>query len=172
MSTLAAAADPRLERDAADFRRALSDLIRIYQFRDRDQICCYDISVTQCYALESVVERGPLTLNQLAAELYLDKSTTSRVVDALEKKGYASREPHPENRRSILVAPTAEGSDLYRRIETDLLAQETELLGDFAPEVRQAMIQLVARLSRAASARIDTRGGSCCAVGGRGDGAC
>jgi SAM-dependent methyltransferase len=26
---------------------ALSDLVRVYQFRDRDRICCHDISVTQ-----------------------------------------------------------------------------------------------------------------------------
>jgi DNA-binding MarR family transcriptional regulator len=30
-----------------------------------------------------VAARGPLNLNRLAAELYLDKSTASRVVDAL-----------------------------------------------------------------------------------------
>ena len=33
----------------------MADLVRVYQFRDRDHICCHDVSVTQCYALEMLV---------------------------------------------------------------------------------------------------------------------
>jgi MarR family 2-MHQ and catechol resistance regulon transcriptional repressor len=46
----------------------------------------------QCHALEALVAKGPVTLNQLAAELYLDKSTASRVVATLERKGYVTKE--------------------------------------------------------------------------------
>jgi len=72
-----AAPDPSLSRDADEVQRALSDLVRIVQFRDRDRICCHDVSVTQCTALEEMIRRGPLTLNELAEALYLDKSTAS-----------------------------------------------------------------------------------------------
>ena len=40
--------------------QAVVDLVRVYQFRDRDRICCHDISVTQCHALEALVEHGPM----------------------------------------------------------------------------------------------------------------
>ena len=36
-----------LHRDAEALQEAVADLVRIYQFRDRDRICCHDISVTQ-----------------------------------------------------------------------------------------------------------------------------
>src|SRR5690349_1326412 len=114
-------ADPALERDAHLFYDALSDLLRVYQFRDRDRICCYDVSVSQCYALEALVRRGPMTLNDLAAYLYLDKSTASRVVAALERKGYVARAPHPEDGRALLLAPTTEGRGLHARIESDIV---------------------------------------------------
>ena len=94
MDAVLAPEDLALERDVHLFYDALSDLIRVYQFRDRDRICCYDVSVSQCYGLEALVRRGPMTLNDLAAHLYLDKSTASRVVDALERKGYVARSPH------------------------------------------------------------------------------
>src|SRR4026208_275729 len=67
---------------ARSSHEALAALVRVYQFRDRDRICCHDVSVTQCYALEALIRRGELTLNELARELYLDKSTASRVGDA------------------------------------------------------------------------------------------
>jgi MarR family transcriptional regulator, 2-MHQ and catechol-resistance regulon repressor len=157
-------ADPTLREDAAVLRRSLSELIRVYGFRDRDRICCHDVSVTQSHALNALVQRGPLTLNELAAELYLDKSTTSRVVDGLERKGYAARLDNPSSGRSILVDATEEGIALRDRIEHELLAEEMLLLADFDPETRRAAARLVERLARAASTRIDTSGGTCCSI--------
>jgi MarR family 2-MHQ and catechol resistance regulon transcriptional repressor len=156
--------DPSLKRDAEELYDALEDLLRVYQFRDRDRICCFDVSVSQCYALEGLVRRGGMTLNDLAAYLYLDKSTASRVVDALERKGYVDRTPHPKDRRSLLLEATAAGRTLEGRIRESILAEERELMADFAPEVRQAMTQLIRRLARAAAAQVETGSGSCCRI--------
>lgn len=153
-----------LESDALALHRALTELIRVYQFRDRDRICCHDVSVSQCYALEAIVLRGPLSVNELAAELYLDKSTTSRVVDALEKKGYAVRRAHAEDRRVLQLEATPEGRRLHARIEEEILAGERDLLAGFPHEVRRSMAELIGRLARAAADRVDTRGGSCCTI--------
>lgn len=157
-------ADPSLERDAEALYEAVSELVRAYQSLDRDRICCHDISVSQCYALEALAGRGGLTLNELAAHLYLDKSTASRVIDALERKEYVQRTAHPRDGRAVLLVATEAGKALYRTIRVDLLAEEKTLLAGFDPEIRQAMTQLVARLARAVAARVET-GGSCCRVG-------
>jgi DNA-binding MarR family transcriptional regulator len=157
-------ADERLDADTVELNRALTELVRVYQFRDRDRICCYDVSVSQCYALEATVLEGPLGVNDLAARLYLDKSTTSRVVDALEKKGYVERRESAEDRRAVRLVATAEGRELHARIQGDILAQERELLAEFSPEVRQSMARLIGQLARAAAARVDTTGGACCAI--------
>jgi DNA-binding MarR family transcriptional regulator len=154
--------DPALARDAEELYDALEDLLRVYQFRDRDRICCFDVSVSQCYALEGLIRKGSMTLNELAAYLYLDKSTASRVVDALERKDYAARTPHPKDRRAVLLEATASGRELEGKIRESILAEERELIADFAPEVRQAMTQLLRRFARAAAAQVETAGGSCC----------
>ncbi len=159
---LPAGGDPQLARDAAALQRALSDLIRVYQFRDRDRICCYDISVSQCYALEALVERGPLTLNDLAAHLYLDKSTASRVVDGLERKGLARRGAHPQDGRAVLLSATPAGTRLCKRIQDELVADQMRLLEEFEPDVRLALTRLIVRLADAAAARVQTGGGACC----------
>lgn len=156
--------DPTLARDTEELYDALEDLLRVYQFRDRDRICCFDISVSQCYALEGVVRRDGMTLNDLAAYLYLDKSTASRVVDALERKGYVARSPHPKDGRALLLEATPSGRELEGRIRESILAEERQLLGDFAPEVRQAMTLLIRRLASAASSAVEVSGGSCCRI--------
>lgn len=151
--------DPVLERDTEELYQALSDLVRVYESRDRDRICCFDVSVSQCYALEALVRRGGMTLNELAAQLYLDKSTASRVVDALERKGYVARMTHPQDRRAVLLEATKAGRALEEKIRDSILAQERTLLAGFAPEVRQAMTQLLRQLARAAAS--GGKGGCC-----------
>ena len=145
-------ADLLLAADARELHAVLSELMRVVQFRDRDRICCHDVSVTQCYALQAVLRRGPLTLNELAAELYLDKSTASRVVKALTEKGYVERRPHPDDGRAVQLAVTEAGRRLYGAIERDLQAEVETLVADFDPEVRRALASLLARLSRSAVA--------------------
>ncbi|MEJ2722443.1 MAG: MarR family winged helix-turn-helix transcriptional regulator, partial [bacterium] len=102
------------------------------------------------------------TLNDLAGELYLDKSTASRVVTSLVKKGYAKRVREPEDGRVIHVRPTARGVDLFETIEGHLIEQEKQLISSFDPEVRQATARLIARLARAARERFSPRDGTCC----------
>lgn len=163
-ATTARSGDPGLDRDTAELYDALSELVRVYQFRDRDRICCYDVSVTQCYALEALARRGGTTLNDLAGQLYLDKSTASRVVDALERKGYVTRLTHPEDRRAVLLEATAAGRELEGKIRDSILAEERELLAGFAPDVRQAMTQLLRRLARATANRGGGEIAGCCRV--------
>ena len=153
-----------MSREAVDLHRALTDLIRVYQFRDRDRVCCFDISVTQSHALDRLRSVGPLTLNELAAALYLEKSTTSRIVDGLERKGYVERQAHPDDGRRILLDLTAPGARLIERVEEDLVREETSLLAHFSPEERRTITRGVQLLAGAAAARVDTAGGSCCRI--------
>ncbi len=156
--------DPRLDADAAALHRVLFDLKRVYQFRDRDRICCHDISVTQYWALEALVHGGPVTLNELAALLYLDKSTASRVVDALERKGYVKRSRHPGDGRAVALSVAEPGRRLFKRIEAEILVQERRLLSEFDHEVRQSMVKLVGRLAEVAAAGLQAGGGKCCSL--------
>ena len=142
-----------LEKDAWELHKALSELVRVYQFRDRQRICYYDVSVTQCYAISALVRRGSVTLNKLAAELYLDKSTASRMVASLERKGYIHRSVAPDDARALSLRVTKKGLALHSRIEKDLAQEMKRLVADIDPDIRQATARLVARLAKAATAR-------------------
>jgi MarR family 2-MHQ and catechol resistance regulon transcriptional repressor len=154
-----------LEDDAAALQAAVSELVRVYQFRDRDRICCHDISVTQCHALEALVQHGPMRLSALAERLFLDKSTTSRVVATLVKKGYVEQHADAADARATALHPTTSGRRLYKRITDELVQQQKQLLQDFDPEVREGVISVIRRLARAADARFRagvSAGAGCC----------
>src|SRR5690554_214280 len=146
-----------LTRDAEHLHEALNDLVRVYQFRDRGRICCHDVSVTQSHALEMLIKQGPLRLQSLAEGMYLDKSTASRVVNTLERKGYVVRVEDDDDRRAIQIQSTAAGHELYKAIRSDLIAGERAMIAPLSPELRQASIALLRRLTRAAEARYGQR---------------
>jgi DNA-binding MarR family transcriptional regulator len=152
-----------LHRDAEALQAAIADLVRVYQFRDRDRICCHDVSVTQCYALETLVEHGPMRLSALADRLFLDKSTTSRVVNTLVRKGYAEQRADATDGRAMLINATRQGQRLCTQISSDLIEQQKQLLGDLAPEIRAGVVQVIQRLAQAADARFRSGvTGGCC----------
>ena len=158
-----------LERDAVALQLAVADLVRVYQFRDRDRICCHDISVTQCYALETLVEHGAMRLGALAERLFLDKSTTSRVVAALVKKGYVEQGADAQDGRATTLKATRKGRSLCARITDDLVDQQKQLLKDLDPEIRSGVVEVLRRLAQAADARFRSgipggAGPSCCAA--------
>ena len=159
---------PDLDRDATALQQAVAELVRVYQFRDRDRICCHDISVTQCYALETVIEHGPMRLNALAERLFLDKSTTSRVVATLSRKGYIEQRADASDGRATALHATAAGRRLCRRITDDLVEQQRQLLQDLAPDVRAEVVTVIQKLARAADSRFRSgvsTGTGCCETG-------
>src|ERR671915_2410430 len=88
-----------LPAQAKQLHQALTRLVQKYQFRDRNDICCYGISVSQCHTLEALGEHGTVTMNALAEHLHLAVSTVTRVVDQLVDKGLAERHPGQKDRR-------------------------------------------------------------------------
>lgn len=154
----------QLTQDSEDLYEALNQLVRVYQFRDRDRICCYDVSVTQCYAVETLVKRGALRLQVLAEEMFLDKSTASRVIDTLERKGYVSRVEDDEDRRAVRIQATDAGRELYEKIRADLIAEERAMIKNLSAEARQGALSLLRQITRATEIRCGLASECCPAV--------
>jgi DNA-binding MarR family transcriptional regulator len=65
---------------------------------------------------------GPTPMKDLGKRMECDPSFVTSVTDMLEKRGLARREAHPGDRRIKNIILTADGSELKRRIETELSA--------------------------------------------------
>jgi DNA-binding MarR family transcriptional regulator len=58
----------------------------------------------------------PRTMSEIATVLHCDNSNVTGIVDGLEEKGLAQREPSPGDRRVKLIALTAEGRRVRGRL--------------------------------------------------------
>jgi DNA-binding MarR family transcriptional regulator len=153
-------------RQAQRLHRAVTELVRRYQFRDRTEICCFGISVSQCHALEVLGQAGELAMGALASQMHLSVSTMTRVVDQLVARGLAQRGENVEDRRVCCVEPTPKGRELLGRISAELLEGETAILAKVPAEHRESVIHALEELSRAVDewrGATPHQGGTCCA---------
>jgi DNA-binding MarR family transcriptional regulator len=154
----------RTTEQARRLHRAVTDLVRRYQFRDRNEICCFGISVSQCYALEALAQAGTLTMGALASCMQLSVSTMTRVVDQLVARGLVQRGVDAEDRRVCCVEPTSKGRKLLAGISAELLESERAILDKLPAEHRKSVIHALEELSRAVDewrGGKPERGGSC-----------
>jgi len=148
-----------LGRQAEALHQALNDLIQRYQFRNRNEICCFDVSVSQCNALEALAAHGKMSVGHLAKQLFLEVSTMSRVLDQLEKKGYIRRADHPDDDRAWLVTLTKRGLALLAKMKILIIAQEEEVLKQIPSASRSHVIRALRLLIDAVD---HWRAASCC----------
>jgi DNA-binding MarR family transcriptional regulator len=143
-----------LEDLSLKVHRAMIDLVRVARFRDRDRVCCYDVSVCQSHALDRLRRLGPLTMNSFAELLYIEKSTASRLVDGLVEKGYVTRTKSAEDGRRTEIAITRSGERLAARVEGDMVRAQAAVLEDFTADERTAIAQAIEKLAKGEAARV------------------
>jgi len=138
--------DPALRSDALALYTEMTRVARLYTFRERDRVGYHGLTITETHILHALVGLGTASVVELAALLRLDKSTTSRAVDALVRKHLLRRGVSGTDARTLRIEATPEGEKRYRRIRDDLLEESVAALSAFAPAIRRPMIDLVRRL--------------------------
>jgi len=91
------------------------------------------MSAADLESLDLLIRHGPMTAGRLAELTGLTTGAVTGLVDRLERRGYARRERHPTDRRSVVVQPLTESA-----------------LRDFEPSytaMRQAIDKLFSRYS-------------------------
>jgi DNA-binding MarR family transcriptional regulator len=150
-------------QEAAEFHRAFQDLLRLQQSRDRERVGGYGVTVSGAHAVEVLTRLGPVSLNALAAELFVDKSTASRIVALLEDLGFVRRAVDARDRRVLRLELTPEGARLSRQLTDDAVWEMHALLYGFPPDVRAGMLAFLRQLTRTSATHAGATGASCLA---------
>jgi MarR family transcriptional regulator, 2-MHQ and catechol-resistance regulon repressor len=152
-----------LKRQAERMYAVFAELVRRYQFRDRDQVCFHGLSVSQCYTLELLADAGPRTMGALAAEICLKVSTATRVVDPLIWRGLATRREDPNDRRVCRVRITRAGRAVVARVRAKIIAEYQAVLKTVPAASRPAVIAALSHMLSAFKRR------QCCVTDRPGD---
>jgi DNA-binding MarR family transcriptional regulator len=138
-----------LDMAAERLHRVMKDLVKRYQFRDRNRICCFGLSVSGCYILDELAENGDLTMQALAGRMFLSVSTMTRVVGQLVRRGYVGRRRDAADGRVVWVSITPKGKDVLRQVHDALIETQREILRPLTSREREAALRVLEQLTRA-----------------------
>lgn len=120
-------------------RKISLSLSRIYTER-------FGISIAEWRVLVTLAEYGELQAKHIGELTSMDKVQVSRAVAAMQGRGLLQRRPCERDSRAALLCLSADGADLYRRIEPEALAWEQSLLAPLAPAERDTLFALIDKL--------------------------
>src|SRR6266568_746288 len=94
-----------------------------------------------------LTRRGPMMVKQIAEGMPgIDPSKLTRILDSLEKHGYATRTLNREDRRSFLVTPTERGRRLLDVFTGQLGDLAQDLLAALTPAERLILVVLFTKV--------------------------
>jgi len=130
-----------LQQQAEKLDRLTKDLLRKFQMRDRNEITCCGVSVSQCYTLDTLGEHGEMSMVQLARKMFLDKSTMTRVVDGLIERALVERRFDDKDRRVIYIALTVAGRKVLEGIRRQQMGSLRLILERIPITERQKLLE-------------------------------
>ncbi len=99
----------------------------------------YDLTAEQFHLLKNIFENTPLSQNQLCEIGQKSAANVTRILDRLEKKGFAIREKNPADRRSTLLSLTSQGKKLVDEV-SGLFESFSDRLTEGISEQDQALL--------------------------------
>jgi MarR family transcriptional regulator, 2-MHQ and catechol-resistance regulon repressor len=104
------------------------------------------LSQGQFAVLEALYHVGPLYLGDLARRILTSSGNLTLVVDNLEKRGLARRQPHGRDKRFVRAAITPAGRKLMARIFPEHARRITEIMARLGSTEQETLSNLCRRL--------------------------
>ena len=138
------------DQGSSSLRELIRILVRNLGVLEKSDASCCGVTITQCHAIVEIGRVGSISLIELADLLVVDKSTMSRTVNNLVEAGFVTREMDTENRKYVLIQLTAEGMNVYGKIESSMETYYGDIFQKLPEEKRNQVLESLALLTEAA----------------------
>ncbi|MFT6607925.1 MAG: DNA-binding MarR family transcriptional regulator [Halocynthiibacter sp.] len=106
-----------------------------------------DVNPSVRAIIESLSQRGPCTVPDLAQERGTSRQHVQTVINALLDQGHVRREDNPEHKRSLLYMLTTQGEEVFSEIQRREKAPMRELTAALEQADIAAAGEVLARLN-------------------------
>ncbi len=138
------------ESDAAAVSTLRSAVMRLSR-RLRNQRVEESLTPTEMQVMATLARCGSATPGELARKEHVQPPSMTRIIAMLEEKGLVRREPHPEDRRQVVVSSTEQAESIIEQSRAKRDAWLAELATGLTPEewaVLRAAAPVLERLAQ------------------------
>ena len=97
------------------------------------------LSDIQLAALAALARHDSMTPGELAEHEKVQPPSMTRVIAVLEERGLVRREPHPTDRRQVILTVTDDGRDVVQRVRRRREAWLAQRLQELNPDEQQIL---------------------------------
>lgn len=112
------------------------------------------LTLSDLDCLDALVKHGPATAATLAEYVNLTSGSASRMIDRLDVAGCIKRVRDPDDRRRVLIEPTAEGIDRVRAYWAGLATGTRDNLADFTEAELAVLLRFFRRARDTTTAEV------------------
>lgn len=123
--------------------REVLDVSELFEERMRRELT---VNPTDLEAMVHLLTAGPLTPSELAKRLGISTASTTTAVDRLVALGHVTREPHPTDRRGVMVVPTAGSRTRALGMLMPMIQDVDRELDDFTAEEQEVIARYLSRV--------------------------
>ncbi len=109
----------------------------------QESVFCENVSFTQFYILDTIAQKKTLPLADLHPVLSVDKSTTTRLVHPLIKRGLVNRRKSAGDCRAVELSLTPDGEATLDRVWVCFAEFLTRVRNEIPPEKRGEVFKAV-----------------------------
>jgi MarR family transcriptional regulator, organic hydroperoxide resistance regulator len=118
----------------ADIEKDLRYIAGIIKQKGREILSNYTITPPQIVALQWLFEEGDMTIGELSNKMYLAFSTTTDLVDRMEKNELVKRVKDPNDRRVVRIHLLSEGERIIEEVIKKRQVYLQEVLKNFSED--------------------------------------
>lgn len=130
----------------ADIEKDLRYIAGIVKQKGREILSNYTITPPQFIALQWLLEDGDMTIGELSNKMYLAFSTTTDLVDRMEKNELVKRVKDPNDRRVVRIHLLEEGERVIEEVILKRQVYLKDLLKNYSEEEIQVLNKSLRRL--------------------------
>ncbi len=130
----------------ADIERNLRHIDGIIKQKGREILNDYHITPPQFIALHSLFEKGDTTIGELSSRMYLACSTTTDLVDRMEKANLLERVRDTKDRRIVRIHLLSEGERIIEEVIKRRREYVEGILNNFSEEEVSQLTHLLDKM--------------------------
>ena len=117
----------------------------------QEKCAAFDLTPLQYSLLTALARRGTADQTTLAAEVMLDRTTTTGALKRLQSRKFIERSIHHRDRRAQICRLTKSGAALLRQMEALARAAHRETVADLSKTEQKRFIAMMQRIVAASS---------------------
>jgi len=136
--------------DTRQLQGLFSDFLQALGLHRPDQVPTgFSLSLSEMFALLALSAEAPMSQQALAEQMHLEKSTVSRLIRHLERRGWVRRVRDLHDARMFRLQLSEAGHEQASRLARSLAERHERLLAELKPDEQEALAYGLSALVRA-----------------------